>query len=94
MSNSEATQVRKCVLHEGSIAHLELNLASRVYQRSLPVLAAFLPAENNCLHLTESFFDLVANGSIRGVCAWREEDRRTAYVRLRRWTSDRPSACF
>lgn len=80
--SSEATQVRKCVLHEGSIAHLELNLASPVYQWFLPVLAAFLPAENNCLHLTESFC----------VCTRREEDRRTAYIRLRRWTNNWPSA--
>lgn len=69
MSNSEATQVTKCVLHEGSIAHLELNLVS-LFIGVPSLLAAFLPAENNCLHLTESFCDLVADGSIRGVGTW------------------------
>lgn len=69
MSRSKAREVRICVLHEGSIVHLELNLVSPFYSViSAPslLLAASLPREKHCLYLTESSSDLGANGSIRG----------------------------
>lgn len=69
MSRSKAREVRKRVLHEVSIAHLELNLVSPFYSVICAfslLLAASLPREKHCLYLTESSIDLGANGSIRG----------------------------
>lgn len=83
------------VLHEGSIAHLELNLVSPVYSvicAPCRLQAASLRERKTLSYLTKNSSDLRANGAIRDVYAHREEHRGMTYVRLRRWKTGRSEA--